>query len=158
MIISTRHKNQRRNTLKRIDVASALIHDENGNILLVKNAKGDSFYWSPPGGAVEKDETLEEAVIREVKEETGFESKVIGMHSVREVIFSEKGHHALIITFFVQIIGGSIDIMDPDQEITDVSWVDYQTAKELMPSLVEMLRLDAYMEKTPAFYEFEGVR
>ncbi len=125
---------------------------------MVKNVKGDSFYWSPPGGAVKKDETLEEAVIREVKEETGFESKVIGMHSVREVFFSEKGHHALIITFFVQIIGGSIDIMDPDQEITDVSWVDYQTAKELMPSLVEMLKLDADMEKAPAFYEFEGVR
>lgn len=80
------------------------------------------------------------------------------MHSVREVFFSEKGHHALIITFFVQIIGGSIDIMDPNQEIMDVRWVDYQTAKELMPSLVEMLRLDADMDKAPAFYEFEGVR
>ena len=144
--------------MKRIDVASALLHDENGNILLVKNDKGDSFYWSPPGGAVEEGETLEQAVIREVREETGFESKVTGMHSVREVFFSEKGHHALIITFFVQIIGGSIDIMDPDQEITDVRWVDHQTAKELMPSLVEMLKLDADLEKTPAFYEFEGVR
>lgn len=75
MITSTIHNNQRRNTLKRIDVASALIHDENGNILLVKNVKGDSFYWSPPGGAVEKDETLEQAVIREVREETGLKVK-----------------------------------------------------------------------------------
>lgn len=44
MIISTGDNNQRRDTLKRIDVASALLHDENGNILLVKNVKGDSFY------------------------------------------------------------------------------------------------------------------
>lgn len=158
MIISTGDNNQRRDTLKRIDVASALLHDENGNILLVKNVKGDSFYWSPPGGAVEEGETLEQAVIREVREETGLESKVTGMHSVREVFFSEKGHHALIITFFVQIIGGRIDIMDPDKEVIDVRWVDYQTAKELMPSLVEMLRLNADMEKTSAFYEFEGAR
>ncbi len=43
MIISTGDNNQRRDTLKRIDVASALLHDENGNILLVKNVKGDSF-------------------------------------------------------------------------------------------------------------------
>ncbi|WP_353049722.1 NUDIX hydrolase [Exiguobacterium sp. s193] len=64
MIISTSHNNQTRNTLKRIDVASALIHDENGNILLVKNVKGDFFYWSPPGGAAEKDETLEQAVVK----------------------------------------------------------------------------------------------
>ncbi len=79
------------------------------------------------------------------------------MHSVREVFFSEKGHYALIITFFVQIIGGRIDIMDPDQEVTDVRWVDYQTTKELIPSLIEMLRLNPDMNKTPAFYEFGGV-
>lgn len=109
MIISTGHNNQRRDTLKRIDVASALIHDENGNILLVKNVKGGSFYWSPPGGAVEEGETLEQAVIREVREETGFESKVTGMHSVREVFFSGKGHHALSLPFsFKSLVDESI--------------------------------------------------
>lgn len=152
IIICTSNNSEGRNTLKRIDVASALIHDENGNILLVKNVRGDSFYWSPPGGAVEEDETLKQAVIREVKEETGLKVKS------PVCIPSEKGHHALIITFIVKIIGGSMNIIDPDHEVTEVRWLDYQTAKELIPSLLEMLRLDAEMDKTPVFYAFEGVR
>jgi 8-oxo-dGTP diphosphatase len=144
--------------LKRIDVASALINDENGNILLVKNIKGDSFYWGPPGGAVEKGETLEQAVIREVREETGFNIEVMGLNSIREVFFTEKEHHALIVTFFAKIIDGQINIIDPDNEILEVKWVDYQTAKELMPLLFETLRIDSDNNKTLAFYEFEGIR
>ncbi|CAM4401043.1 NUDIX hydrolase [Paenibacillus alkaliterrae] len=57
--------------MKRVDVSSALITDSEGHILIVKNAKGDSSYWSLPGGAVEAGETLEQAATREVKEETG---------------------------------------------------------------------------------------
>ncbi|MFP7285747.1 NUDIX hydrolase [Shouchella clausii] len=144
--------------MKRIDVASALINDENGNILLVKNIKGDSFYWGPPGGAVEKGETLEQAVIREVREETGFNIEVMGLNSIREVFFTEKEHHALIVTFFAKIIDGQINIIDPDNEILEVKWVDYQTAKELMPLLFKTLRIDSDNNKTLAFYEFEGIR
>ncbi|MBG9654090.1 NUDIX hydrolase [Cytobacillus firmus] len=142
----------------RVDVASALINDENGNILLVKNIKDDSFYWGPPGGAVEKGETLEQAVIREVREETGFNIEVTGLNSIREVFFTEKEHHALIVTFFAKIIDGQINIIDPDNEISEVKWVDYQTAKELMPFLFEKLRVDSDNNKTLAFYEFEGIR
>ncbi|WP_062106393.1 NUDIX hydrolase [Bacillus niameyensis] len=142
--------------MKRVDVVSAFIQDEKGNILLVKNVKEDSFYWGLPGGAVEKGETLEEAVIREVKEETGFHIAVSGLHSIREMFFEKKGHHALIITFFAEIIGGHINISDPDNEIGEVRWVDYQTAKELMPSLFERLRIDSDHKKTLAFYDFEG--
>lgn len=139
-------------------MASALINDENGNILLVKNIKDDSFYWGPPGGAVEKGETLEQAVIREVREETGFNIEVTGLNSIREVFFMEKEHHALIVTFFAKIIDGQINILDPDNEISEVKWVDYQTAKELMPFLFEKLRIDSDNNKTLAFYEFEGIR
>lgn len=50
----------------------AVVLDEHGRILLAKRAheplKGE---WSLPGGAVEVGETLEEAVVREILEETG---------------------------------------------------------------------------------------
>lgn len=144
--------------LKRVDVASALIHDENGYILLVKNRKGDSFYWGLPGGAVEENETLEKAVIREVREETGYKIKITGLNSIREVLFSDRGHHALIITFNAKIIDGQININDPDNDIVEARWVDYGTAKELMPFLFESLRIDSNDNKSLAFYEFEGVR
>ncbi|PYF06816.1 NUDIX domain-containing protein [Ureibacillus chungkukjangi] len=144
--------------MKRIDVVSALIYDVQGNILLVKNRKGDSFYWGLPGGAVESGETLEEAVVREVSEETGFTIEVAGLSSLREVFFDKKNHHALIVTFFAKIIGGEININDPDGEIEEVKWVDIETARELMAHLFDMLRINPETHKIPAFYEFEGTQ
>lgn len=144
--------------MKRVDVASALIKDESGNILIVKNIKGDSFYWGLPGGAVEEGETLEQAVIREVKEETGLNILVSGLNSVREMFFSETGHHAIIFTFIANVIDGVLDINDPDNDIAEVQWANIDEAKKLMPALFDMLKINSDINKTLAFYAFEGIK
>ena len=144
--------------MKRVNVVSALIYDSNESILIVKNRKDNSFYWSLPGGAVEGDETLEQAVIREVKEETGFNIAVDKLHSIREVLFEERGHHALIITFHAKIIDGEININDPDNDIVEVRWANSETVKELMLSLFEMLKMKCDKENIQAFYAFEGTK
>ncbi|MGG0186531.1 NUDIX domain-containing protein [Bacillus rhizoplanae] len=144
--------------MERVNVVSALIYDDNENILIVKNIKGDSFYWSLPGGAVEGEETLEQAIIREVKEETGFNVVVTGLSSVREMFFEERGHHALIITFHAKIIDGEININDPDNDIVEVRWANSESVKELMPSLFERLKINSDSNKTLAFYAFEGTK
>ncbi|BBH22606.1 DNA mismatch repair protein MutT [Paenibacillus baekrokdamisoli] len=142
--------------MKRVGVASALITDDDGNLLVVKNVKGDSCYWSLPGGAVEEGETLEQAVIREVKEETGFNIAISGLSSLREMFFTQTGHHAFFVSFFAKVIDGKMDIHDPDNDIAEVRWVDIQTAGELMPSLMEKLKINSATNKSSAFYAFEG--
>ncbi|MED1954360.1 NUDIX hydrolase [Brevibacillus centrosporus] len=144
--------------LKRVDVVSAIIRDEGGRILLVKNKQGDSHYWGPPGGAVEAGETLEQALIREVREETGYRIHVMGLSSVREVFFEKWGNHVIFFSFFAKIINGEIQINDPDEEIMEVMWADYEEAKARMPFLTEALKLTADGEKTWPFYAFEGTR
>ncbi|WLP58339.1 NUDIX hydrolase [Bacillus pumilus] len=138
--------------MKRVDVVSVIINDEAENILMVKNVKG---YWGLPGGAVEKGEHLHQAVIREVKEETGYICKVNELHSVREAFFQDKKHHALIITFFAEIIGGEMNILDSDHDIEEVKWVSSQTFQKLNPKLYHMLKLN---QQTQAFYDFDGNR
>lgn len=138
--------------LKRVDLVSAIIYDEEENLLTVKNVKG---YWELPGGAVEKGEHLQQAVIREVKEETGYVVKVKELHSVRKAFFQDKKHHALIITFFAEMIGGEMNILDPDHDIEEVKWVSTQTFQKLNPKLYHMLKLN---QQTQAFYDFEGNR
>lgn len=144
--------------MKRVDVVSAIIRDETGKILIVKNRKGDSFYWGPPGGAVEEGETLEQAVIREVWEESGYRIRVNGLSSVREAFMKERGHHVLFFTFSAEVIDGGMEINDPDNDIMEVMWADGGQAKELMPFLVEALKLDADQESVKPFYAFEGAR
>lgn len=139
-------------------MVSALIRDENNHILLVKNIEGDSFYWGLPGGAVEEGETLEQAVIREVKEETGYNIVITGLCSLREAYLSKREQHVLFVTFFAKVVGGELQIKDPDQEIAEVKWADIQTAKELMQSLFESLKLNSDNNKIQAFYAFEGIR
>jgi 8-oxo-dGTP pyrophosphatase MutT (NUDIX family) len=52
-----------------IPAVAAVIHDDGGRLLLQEKHDGS---WSLPAGAVEPGETPEEAVAREVAEETGF--------------------------------------------------------------------------------------
>nr|WP_244520335.1 NUDIX hydrolase [Fictibacillus solisalsi] len=63
--------------MKRVDVVYVLLFDEmSETILMVKNYGDKSSYYTLPGGAAEDGETLKEAAIREVKEETGLEIDV----------------------------------------------------------------------------------
>lgn len=55
-------------------VCAAIIR--NGSILMVHHRDAEREYWTLPGGGVETGETPHQAVVREVKEETGLEAHV----------------------------------------------------------------------------------
>lgn len=115
--------------MKRVDVAYVLLVDEHErNVLLVKNKGPGASYYTLPGGAVEQGETLEEAAIREVKEETGLDVQLGGIFSVGEAFFEDRGHHAIFFTFIGKIIGGEIIISLPE-EIEEITWMALQLAE-----------------------------
>lgn len=61
---------------------------ENGCVLLVTNAAADYYYTV--GGGIHFDETAEQAVLREVKEETGVDYEVDRLVFVNEAFFTEE--------------------------------------------------------------------
>jgi ADP-ribose pyrophosphatase YjhB (NUDIX family) len=79
-----------------------LIHD--GKILLIQRGEepGKGF-WTLPGGYVEADETPDEGVVREVWEETGLRTKVMGLFCIRH--YAGERQHGIYYVFTLELAG-----------------------------------------------------
>jgi ADP-ribose pyrophosphatase YjhB (NUDIX family) len=96
-----------------------------GSILLVERGghplKG---YWSIPGGLVETGETLDQAVRREVLEETGLRVKPVEMFGIFERVMRDaRGraeYHYLLLDYVCTVIGGRLRAGD---DVARVEWV-----------------------------------
>lgn len=97
---------------------------EHGRVLLVQRGKEPLVgYWSLPGGAVETGERLEDALKREVLEETGLDVSVNEMAVVFERIMPDGSgaceYHYVLIDFYCTILGG---VARPGDDSNDVRW------------------------------------
>jgi 8-oxo-dGTP diphosphatase len=80
-------------------------------VLLVRRGKEPALgEWSLPGGAVEVGETLEEALRRELLEETGIEVEILGLSAFLERIFPDTAgkisYHYVLLDFLCCYRGG----------------------------------------------------
>jgi len=98
---------------------------KNKKILLVKE-KGKN--WETPGGVVEKGETLEDALRREMKEETGYDVDLKNFFFVSYKKFSEKFYNLHI---FLRASLKS-KISEPEKDIEGIKWFDAKELKKLI--------------------------
>lgn len=100
---------------------SAVVVDGEGRILLQR--RSDSGNWALPGGAMDIGETFAQSVIREVKEETGFDvriDRIVGIYSDPGHVFAyDDGEvrQEFNICLACTIIGGELAV---SSESTDV--------------------------------------
>jgi 8-oxo-dGTP diphosphatase len=124
-------------------VGAIILH--RGTILLVqRDREPASGTWSLPGGRVELGESLNEALEREVREETGLEIEIDGLAGIAERILPDDSgaieHHFVICDFYARAKGGT-DAQAAD-DARDSRWfpVGELTTLDLAPGLLEFLR------------------
>ena len=100
----------------------AFILNDNNELLLQKRAvPAEKDHWCIPGGRLEMFETLENAVIREAKEETDLDIEVIKLMGVCDHIIQEENAHWVATSYLCKIKSREPKIMEPDKA-SDMRW------------------------------------
>ena len=79
---------------------------EENNILLVKQDVTETRHWALPGGRPESGETLEQCLVREMKEETGLDVQVKELLYITDRFYQD--YHVVHILFLVERVGGKL--------------------------------------------------
>lgn len=100
-------------------VTGVVIEDD--AILLLDQDTEGTRSWSLPGGKVENGETLKEALVREMREETGVEVEVGRLLYVCDVTSA----HVVHITFEARRIGGQVGVVAGSADTRPIRQVEF---------------------------------
>lgn len=101
---------------------------DDGRLLLIRRGHGPAAgEWSLPGGRVEERELLEEAVVRELAEETGVEGVCGDLVGVVERL--GDGHHFVILDYQVHVLEATQPVAGDDA--AEAAWVPLHDVAEL---------------------------
>jgi ADP-ribose pyrophosphatase YjhB (NUDIX family) len=103
----------------RIRAAGILVKD--GRILLVRHEKSGKSYWLLPGGGVDFGETVEQALVREFKEEVGLDISVGKLALVQDSIPPDRHRQVLNLYFLVTAIDHKLTVT-PDAVLRDAAF------------------------------------
>jgi mutator protein MutT len=124
--------------VSRPEVCVGAIAIDNERLLLIRRGRGPAAgEWSVPGGRVEAGETLAEAVVRELIEETGIEGVCNELVGWVERI-GDDFHH-VILDFHVTVLEGRKPVAGDDA--AEAAWVplDEVVTLHLVEGLAEFL-------------------
>lgn len=119
-----------------------------GAILLVERGKEPlRGFWSLPGGAVETGERVVDALVREVREETGLTVEALRLFEVFERILPDESgatkYHYVLLDYLCRVAGGTESAGD---DAANVRWVqraeleDYKLTTGTLPVIEKAFR------------------
>lgn len=133
--------------------ASAAVTDEEGRVLLQRRA--DNGLWALPGGGMEPTESLPEAAVREVKEETGLDVEITGLVGTysdpRHIVAYTDGEvrRQFNVCFAARIAGGEPAL---SEESTELRFVSPEELDELPLHHTQRMRIRHFLRRRSAPY------
>ncbi|BCH30549.1 NTP pyrophosphohydrolase [Mesorhizobium sp. L-8-10] len=131
---------------KMVLVAACALVDADGRVLIAQRPEGKSLagLWEFPGGKIEPGETPEEAVVRELAEEIGVETKVACLAPLTFASHSYEAFHLLMPLFVCRRFWGT----PVAKEVQALKWVRPRQLRDypmppadapLIPFLIDLL-------------------
>jgi len=127
--------------VEKMVAVGAVIEDGEGRILLVKHvAERGGFWqgkWICPGGELELGETIEEGILREVREETNLEVRLTTPLAPFDRIVKEGGEtrlHVIYIDYLAELVGGELKAAS---DVGEAIWVRKEELSEVWSELHE---------------------
>jgi 8-oxo-dGTP pyrophosphatase MutT (NUDIX family) len=108
--------------------------------------RGSSRIWTLPKGHVEPRESLEQAALREVREETGCWGEIVTrLNEISYWFYVGKAKHKKSVTFFLmRYLSG--DTANHDHEVDEARWFEVMAARKALKYINEKRLVDLALE------------
>lgn len=118
-------KPDRKVSLRHVTIDAVALNKERNKILLVKRALNMSNpgKWALPGGYLDRGENTAKGVLRELKEETGYEGKIINLFRVNDN--PDRAQEDAQNVDFVYLVEAGEKSGKPDAESTEIKWFKF---------------------------------
>ncbi len=127
---------------KVIEAAGGVVKNKEGKLLFIRRLGR----WDLPKGKIEKGESLEQAAIREVQEETGLHELVLEefLNNTFHLYTERNGDKILKTTYWFRMtyVGTENPIPQTEEGISEVAWKDAENVKsEVLPQTFQNIKL-----------------
>lgn len=132
-----------------VATVGALIINSEEKVLMIRTYKW-SNKWGIPGGKIKTDETSHNALVREVKEETGLDVHDVEFVMVHDCIQSQefyKPAHFLLLNYTAHTRSNSVTL---NEEADEFRWVTIEEAYDLPLNTPTRALLDEYVRRREA--------
>ncbi len=126
-----------------LSVAGIIEHD-NQWLVVKKKYGGLKGKWSFPAGFVDEGETIDEAVKREVREETGIIAEITGVIGIRSGVINEAISDNMVI-FSMDAIGGELKAQQ-----SEISEVGFFSKTKLLNDPSSSLMIHFFLGQDPS--------
>ncbi|MGN7408773.1 MULTISPECIES: (deoxy)nucleoside triphosphate pyrophosphohydrolase [unclassified Sporosarcina] len=131
-----------------LHVAGAVIHNDDGEILCAQRSENMTLsgYWEFPGGKIEKGETPQGALVREIKEELCCEITVGSF--VENTIYDYDSVSICLKTYYAEIQNGTVTA----QEHSELKWVPWHDLLTLQWAPADIPAVERVMQQCKKVY------
>lgn len=126
-----------------------MVFNEKSEVLIAERepaSNNEVGLWDFPGGTVEFGESIEDTVIRELKEEVDIDIELVELLNVVNHILPKEGQHWVSPVYIAKHIGGIAKVLEPEK-CPKFEWLKIENLNPKILTESSRQSYEAYLEK-----------